>query len=444
MKGTSVQAFTKLAAKIHPVSLSKQESSRLLTALTSSFEKHLDAAHPISRGHDQTKQSAQARGRPNPVHDRPANLTEQLFASVLTNPIIATRAEDSISDKLLKTKRLQKDPMRLFDQYAAAGSATPEAALLCLETFKDALYKGTDKEILFKRQDRQAKILETQAGFNVLRWLWSSRYQASDIFTRDRRLVNIVVEFLLAEGREEMVWRWFERSENRILVQGQYISPKAFILRSLIRAHLLGDSRAGLEAALQSFFRASDGYRAENFPDLPRYRLLRLSGLQLTRALQSADLSAKSRPALLLLYDRFLQSSSSWSKVDNPVVPEIITLKLRHPVFPDTSDALALVRSLRKTPDHDFFSPSLRPKLLNILFETVEVLQAKNNHDDAAWVMEFMREKFADDLEDGQKQYSESKQAAPHLADNFVKATSTEDVLAERALGSVSWRAVPG
>lgn len=447
MKGTSVQAFTKLASKIHPVSLSEQESSRLLTALTSSFEKHLDAAHPISHGQNPAKQSAQTRGRLTAVHDRPVTYTEQLFASMLTNPIIATRAEDSISDKLSRTKQLQEDPMRLFEQYAAAGSATPEVALLCLETFKAAVYKASDKEISDKvtEKDRQTKILETQAGFNVLRWLWSSSYQDSDIFTRDMRLVNIVVEFLVAEGREEMVWRWFERAETRVLVQDKYVSPKASILRSLIRAHLSIDSGAGLEAALQSYFRASDWYRAENAPGLPLHRLLRPSGVHLTRALQSADLSAKSRPTLLLLYDRFLQSSSSWAgSLDNPVILDIISLKLRHPVIPDTSDALALVRSLRKAPEHAFLSSKSRSKLLGILFETVGVLQAKNNHDDAAWVMEYMREHFADDLEDGQKQYSDSKQAAPALAGTVVESTSSEDRLAERALRSVTYGAVPG
>jgi len=447
MKGTAVQGFSKLAAKIHPVSLSKQESSRLLTALTTSFEKHLDAAHPVPHHHDQRKQSTNGRGRPTSIQDRPSTLTESFFASVLTNPIIAPRAEDSISDKLSRTKSLQQDPMRVFAEQAAAGTATPEVALLCLQTYTEALYKIPQKE-------RQSKIIAIQAGFNVLRWLWSSHYQDSDIFLRDKRLVNIMAEFLVAEGREETIWKWFERTEPRVLVEGQYISPKAQILRALVRAHMIAGFNTGIEAALRSFFRASERYRTEDFPGLAKYRLLRSAGLYLTRALQSSSLSVESRPALLLLYDRFLQSSSSWAGPNSrPITLDVMVLKLRHPVFPDASDALAFVRSLRETPDHEFFSPSLRSKLLSTLFETVEVLQTKNLHDDAAWVMEFMRQNFADDLEHGQKQYSNSKQASadtditcgPRSA--VLKTISAEPAgthLAERALRSLSWRTVPG
>ena len=94
-----MQSLKSLVSKLHPqLPLSPKESQRLLTALTSSFRKQLDEAHPRQAQDEDVRPKLDRMGPVNPgyhgLHTSSVSFADKHLASVLTNPLLAKTAAD--------------------------------------------------------------------------------------------------------------------------------------------------------------------------------------------------------------------------------------------------------------------------------------------------------------------------------------------------------------
>ncbi|KAM3421653.1 hypothetical protein BST61_g2038 [Cercospora zeina] len=209
MKITGVVGLKNLIDKIHPTGdapLTALESKRLLTALTSSFRRHLDAAHPTTVA-DVTEKRPELSHGPlnvcrNGMHSSAA-LTQKHMASVLTNPLMVKGGKDFGTAKVELQKKPSRDPIALLEEYDEEGAATVRIAELCLEHAKEAYDTAPDgrKPILLD---------EVQPGRRVLLWLLRRNLYQSESYADNLRFLHMLVFFLLHEGREENVWQWIK------------------------------------------------------------------------------------------------------------------------------------------------------------------------------------------------------------------------------------------
>lgn len=209
MKKTgAVQGLRSLADKIHPngyAPLTTSESKGLLTALTSSFRKHLDAAHPTTID-DGRKNSSKATGLSpdvniNSIHSS-AIFAQKHMASVLTNPLLVRGAKSYGSAKVELQKDSYRDPIQLLEDYDREGAASVRIAQLCMETLKKKYDSVPDA--------RKPKLLEEiQPGRRVLMWLLERGMYQTD-FSSNLPFVDLLVFFLAREGREDNIWKWLK------------------------------------------------------------------------------------------------------------------------------------------------------------------------------------------------------------------------------------------
>lgn len=209
MKKTgAVQGLRSLADKIHPngyAPLTNSESKGLLTALTSSFRKHLDAAHPTTID-DGRKNSSKATGLSpdvniNSIHSS-AIFAQKHMASVLTNPLLVRGAKSYGSAKVELQKDSHSDPIQLLEDYDREGAASVRIAQLCMETLKKKYDSVPDA--------RKPKLLEEiQPGRRVLMWLLERGMYQTD-FSSNLPFVDLLVFFLAREGREDNIWKWLK------------------------------------------------------------------------------------------------------------------------------------------------------------------------------------------------------------------------------------------
>lgn len=210
MKKTGVVLGLKnIIDKIHPsgnAPLTTSESKRLLTALTSSFRKHLDAVHPSAVAEDSKTRPELNAGFPNVSHKSmhsSAALAQKHMASVLTNPLMVKGGKDFGTAKVELQRNPHRDPIALLEEYDQEGAATVRIAELCLDHVK--------KDYDTARDTQKPKLLdELQPGRRVFLWLLRSNLYTSESYADNVRFLENLVFFLLHEGREENIWQWIK------------------------------------------------------------------------------------------------------------------------------------------------------------------------------------------------------------------------------------------
>lgn len=210
MKGTGavLSGWKSFVDKIHPqLPLTTKESQRLLTALTSSFRKHLDEAHPSYSAEVEGKQkhaeTGVTRSQVRPFGHSSASLADKHLASVLTNPLLVKGGKrlDYASAKVELAKNTTKDPIDLLEEYHHQHAATVPIAELCLDQFMSQL------KVLSPEQQQQ-QIRNHAPGRRVLSWLLESGLHNSNSYVEKLRFMDLMVYFLLHEGHEQKIWEW--------------------------------------------------------------------------------------------------------------------------------------------------------------------------------------------------------------------------------------------
>lgn len=201
MKVSSVARWKSFIDKLHPqLPLTTKESQRLLTALTSSFRRHLDEAHPTPSAEEERKAKVGEVGVAKPqtrTWHSSASHADKHLASVLTNPLFVKGGKrlDYASAKVALARDPSKDPIELLEEYQQQHAATVPIATMCLQSFMASLKVLTPKEKL-------ARIQEIEPGRRTFVWLLQSGFH-NTIHTADNLdLQDLLTHLLVKEGRE--------------------------------------------------------------------------------------------------------------------------------------------------------------------------------------------------------------------------------------------------
>lgn len=267
-----VQGLKSWASALHPqLPLSRRESQRLLTALTSSFRRQLDEAHPPHDNSDarlrppSSGDGALKSERSHGMHSSSATFADRHMASVLTNPLLAQGRASKKPDAATVTVELQKhpskDPIEVLEEYHENGHANIPIALACLDSAQKSLEGLSENE-------KAARIRERAVGKRTLLWLSKTEMFKDEAFIENKRFALVMVDFVIKEGYEAYLWEWLKLEAS---VGDEPSLPLGFeprkrhrhsrrwkgsIIRAIVDAKLCGATC--LDSALSSFLKAMD------------------------------------------------------------------------------------------------------------------------------------------------------------------------------------------
>lgn len=175
MKGSSILNFKRWPKIHHPLPQTPRESQQLLSALTSSFRRQLEAADT----------------------NKPAEFADQHLQAILKNPLFSVVPPKSSYPALdpnsrATQERIEKNPMAEFDGLAAAGTLTGKQISLCLNA-QLALIGAQSTDV-------QRDMKSTGAGRRVVEWFWASGSDPRKSLFKSSRATRAALKFMVAEG----------------------------------------------------------------------------------------------------------------------------------------------------------------------------------------------------------------------------------------------------
>ncbi|KOS16602.1 hypothetical protein ESCO_004688 [Escovopsis weberi] len=349
----SVHSLRKLFAGYHePLTLSKQQSQKLLDGLKTSFRNQLDReygrssgatdpgpdhAHPNSNSHSHSLTHGHGHGHGHPRARRSAASVH--LKSILSNPLFSYNNNSSSSINSNKSSpaaaaalssamalpHRDRDPMDVFDHAVSRGMMTLDAAAGCLVAKHQLGHPPAD------------------TALRVVRWLRSSREGKGLAFLDDQPFVRALAPFLVAENLDAVAWEWIVASMRDEAAIGTVAGsasaaaeadPRArraaFLLAQLVRVK--SQPRHGnLDAAIQAILRAEQLF--PRHPLLPRLLTTSWRSVSWLSTVESYSRTAPSEA----LFDAHMAVAA---RLPRPFAVETAHLHLHHPTHPDHLPAL--------------------------------------------------------------------------------------------------------
>jgi hypothetical protein len=344
MKGTAIFQF-KTWPKIHqPLPRTPRQSQQLLTALTSSFRRQLDHAYPAPS-------SSNPNSDRQPLNtDSSVHATDQHLHAILDNPLFrivpqktkSTPRDHATPATINEPKQAVQDPMVLFDQAVASGSATPSFITDCLKS-----------QLLLARSFGEHGVRDamkiTRAGSKVVEWFWASDGASRQTLLQTRASTGSLTKFMVAEDLQDTVMEWMKMlvSGNLGGLNGQMPEDRArmsfnHLLQDLIDAEIRYG--AGLGSAIKYYLRACHLHfsSVESQGDLKVAKsMLLASGAQLARTLMDQKPSSDQIP--VHTFEEFAETISTLSSSRSLLFSSVA---LCHPTHPDPTPFIHYVDSL--------------------------------------------------------------------------------------------------
>ena len=352
-----VHGLKSFASKLHPeLPLSPRESNRLLTALTGSFRRQLDEAHPPAKERAQPSATRRddASTTPGP-HSSSAAIADRHLASVLTSSLFSDPRPPKLfslaNAKADLTNNPDRDPISLFEEWHKNGHATAQIASFCLQACNRSIAALSPTE-------RRVALQRSLAGSRVLRCVQDSQLYHSDFFINDKGFCRDLVNSVTQEGAEEKLWAWLQEAGTgngplnapSARASGNPNHWKAIVLRFIVSQKLSGPPPAHVNAAIDSFLRAFALTRDEHqAPTNPTSIPLAKAGLWLLRALARSEVASHADPAR---FDRVIATAAAWFPSAHAVRLQwhLSFLWLVHPQRPSPHAALELIQTLAERP----------------------------------------------------------------------------------------------
>lgn len=382
---------------IHPpLPLNPRESEQLLKLLTTSFRKQLDAAHglppirssfrkdpgsglPLS---SQQYQNAKKRKGAKPSSRSPTDLH---LSSILANPLFGEGLSDA-------KKTSDRDPMDTFQLAVSKGMMTIHWAKLCLEAKKEKIIQSSKLSIA-------EGMKESGAGGMVLSWLIASGMTSDNRFMTNWSFTQILMQFLVAENRQEVVWKWVKRSFEELphyadlpnSLKGEARKNLSRPLLLLVTAEEYVSGSGALDSAYICVSRAA-GY-LKGKAKLDMRIALGSAGSYLSHATTSMSARSHQTPSESA-FDSFL---SLVPVISNYPEYHFAHLNLHHPSRPSADLALSYLRKNGSVLNRVLEERKIR-HLIELGLNTAKFLFEKEKVDEADWVMDYLQSNFSDRL----------------------------------------------
>ncbi|KAL5332154.1 hypothetical protein BJX70DRAFT_176515 [Aspergillus crustosus] len=389
--------------KLHPpLPRTPRESEQLLRALTSSFRRELDRAHPTTAPASDKPAVASDANIERTTEDTPDSSThaaDQHLSTILENPLFRVApvkpvisARTPHEDAILS--RWSKDPMLVLDELIASGSATPATVWDCLSRQLVLISTGPGKSSSVPDTQPFIKALrDSRAGSRIVAWWLSSSSGQRQAILSHPRTLDQLAKFMVAEGLHAKVFAWLKTVADCNLGHPDGLITKAHaagcfqrLLSSLLRAE--ATYGGGIVSCLRYYVRA--------------YRLLiptdgEETKLPLDEALGSPAgflciLISRTRPKNRVhredipveLYMEFQDITSRMKKSEL----QMMTLRLFHPTCPDPTSYLQYARDL---PPGQIYSWSLKKRqyITRLSFAALHILEDTKQADDYFFLKDF-------------------------------------------------------
>ena len=232
MKTTSV--LSRAWRRIHPpLPRTPRESQQLLSALTSSFRRQLEAADT----------------------NQPSKSADQHVRSILENPLFrVVPPKGPALTPQERSKRLAEEPMALFDELVAAGAITGRDIAECLR-YQLALIGSSSS-------NAKEAMKTTGAGARVVSWFWASDSASRKTLFKWRPATSAALKFMAAEDLHDTVMIWLRMISKLDIggLDGQIPEkPGRQLFRVFLADFLEADLQygRGIESALRSFLQVA-------------------------------------------------------------------------------------------------------------------------------------------------------------------------------------------
>lgn len=348
------QSFRALVSKFNnQIPLGAKESNRLLTALTSSFRKELDKAHPTGPVRDDNKRPSPSSNKHHKTdrHDihSSAGLADRHLASVLTNPLLAKAPSKPALDAVTAEAEMDNgaNPLDVLESYQRQNHDTLDLAMACMRRLRLSMKH-------LPHEEQVAKVQEMHAGKRLLAWLWNGKHMNTQAYSDHEMLQDGLVWFAMMEGQEELLWQWLNsdvelprpqhhKAHHRYQrIDRRYIW-KARILYAMVMTELRspqGKEAGSANGALNIYLRAVRHFHEENASVSEKLTLTHSAHLALHRALTRSPGCLNTSP---FLYDQFTSTLTNenmltlgFNRAQKVAMDEYnrATLDLWHPTKP--------------------------------------------------------------------------------------------------------------
>lgn len=257
MKGTSIFQFkawpTSWPKIHHPLPRTPRESKQLLNALTSSFRRQLDSAYPAA--HTPGRETGQA-----PANiDSSAHATDRHLHNILDNPLFRVVPPKGASIDRLPVRgkdeqsRVAEEPMKVFDERAAAGTVTVPLLVDCL------MFQL--RRITTSSETSTAEAMKSsRMASRVVEWFWASDGASRQGLLRSKPALQSLAKFMVAEGSQNTIIDWLRLilsrdigGQNGRMTEATAQQAFKYTLQGLVEAELRYGG--GFGSALKSYLR---------------------------------------------------------------------------------------------------------------------------------------------------------------------------------------------
>jgi hypothetical protein len=312
-------------------------------------------------------------------HSTPIDLppTDRHMLSILTNPLFNVVPEK-------KALGSDRDPMDIFDQAVARGMMNLADAVMCLKAKKLQIIQSPAWSV---RQGME----ESGAGRKVVKWLVSSGTSNGMEFLKDEPFMEILMEYMVAEGLQEVAWKWIKKSfDGYSNIDSLPKEERAEARRELIQPlmHLVKSEASGLvalDAAYLTLSRAAGYFEDRNLTGWlnPPGRFL----------IYKTTMSKQERlPPSASAFESFLSLVPAMFK---DYEYQLAHLYLLHPSKPSAELALSFMEKMRR--DERTGKPStsvttLREnRIIQLGLDTAKFLLENDQYKDAEGLMEYLQ-----------------------------------------------------
>jgi hypothetical protein len=386
-KTRALGSLKALFPPIHqPLPLDKREAQRLLDGIKASFRAQLDAeygwtAPPSAQSPSLTKPAlATARAAPSTASRKhgAAPSTDRHMHAILRNPLFLPTESVPAANGDISPLDAHK---AIFEKAVSRGLMTVTRAHGFLGVVLSEVGKSRSREEMTKAPIAP-DLKPVGAGRLVVQWLRSSGQERDLVFLRNEPFQRRLLQFMAAEGLDDVVWAWIERLIT------SHAEQQTLYLASTVLEVFVGRkaSAEGLEPAYTAMLKAEAIAREKKLP-LTFLREAWRQVLSKTVLYSSWD----SRPPVQVhLFEAFIDLGRAMGFTE----VGLAHITLLHPVRPSADLALQLLSSesfLKRLPT---LGAAMVVRFKQLGIDTVRHLIHTNQPQEAARVWDMLRQYF--------------------------------------------------
>ncbi|KAL4785671.1 hypothetical protein BJX76DRAFT_165046 [Aspergillus varians] len=384
-------------SKLHPpLPRTPRQSQQLLDALTSSFRRELDREHPptvSSSEQSSSNNNGLAGNHPTENHTySAAHAADQHLRTILDNPLfrLAPSKVSVVTERSSNTEKTKvpKEPMVIFDELVASGSATFGAVTDCLSWQMLLASRYTGERFLKELRD-------SRAGSRTVSWWFSLDTRERTMFFRYQRLLSRLCKFMVAEKLHDTIFVWLRVLRDWIVDADTYslAEGRAARLKYFLGAFLNAERECGgIDSAIRYYLDAcSILMPADNheYKVLLRRALGKGGGFLFSDYILVNGRESIKNIIPADLYEKYATTIASLM----PGKALLAALSIYHPTHPDAKPLLQYLRGV--SPERfESWSKVQREKVMRASFDALHVLIEAENPGDCLYLARFLQQKL--------------------------------------------------